>query len=133
MHGPTLTHQIKAQRCVRLECCGTYCHIRACGLAPPCRASRLRARASRGARAAQKWGWVLEMYGFTIACYNAGIAPATLHIKMMSQPPWDTKLWPYYLLHFTYGTPCPPAPPADGGADRRMPADDADLPALPLR
>ena len=57
---------------------------------------------------AQKWGWVLEMYGFTIACYMAGIQPARLHIKMMSQPPWDTKLWPYYLLHYTYGAPAWP-------------------------
>ena len=46
---------------------------------------------------------MLEMYGFTIACYKAAIQPARLHIKMMSQPPWDTKLWPYYLLHYTYG------------------------------
>ena len=22
---------------------------------------------------------------------------------MMGQPPWDTQLWPYYLLHYTYG------------------------------
>jgi hypothetical protein len=75
-------------------------------------------------RAAQKWGWVLEMYGFTIACYNAGIAPATLHIKMMSQPPWDTKLWPYYLLHFTYGAPCRPRRrgrrPAHAGGGRGL-------------
>lgn len=49
------------------------------------------------------------MYGFTIACYMAGIQPARLHIKMMSQPPWDTKLWPYYLLHYTYGAPTCPA------------------------
>ncbi len=78
-----------------------------------------RARLTRR-HAAQKWGWVLEMYGFTIACYNAGIAPATLHIKMMSQPPWDTKLWPYYLLHFTYGAPCPPPTGALTGACRRL-------------
>ena len=50
------------------------------------------------------------MYGFTIACYMAGIQPARLHIKMMSQPPWDTKLWPYYLLHYTYGAPAWPNP-----------------------
>ncbi|KAK9833448.1 hypothetical protein WJX81_006347 [Elliptochloris bilobata] len=51
----------------------------------------------------EKWGWVLEMYGFTIACHMARIQPARLHIKMMSQPPWDTRLWPSYLLHYTYG------------------------------
>jgi hypothetical protein len=40
----------------------------------------------------QAWGWVLEMYAFTIACHLEGVAPASLHIKMMAQPPWDTKL-----------------------------------------
>ena len=59
--------------------------------------------ANAHAASTQKWGWVLEMYGFTIACYKAAIQPARLHIKMMSQPPWDTKVWPYYLLHYTYG------------------------------
>ncbi|KAK9823561.1 hypothetical protein WJX72_003781 [[Myrmecia] bisecta] len=49
------------------------------------------------------WGWVQEMYGFTISCYNAGIAPIDLHLDMMSQPPWDTTLEPFYLLHYTYG------------------------------
>ncbi len=42
----------------------------------------------------QAWGWVLEMYAFTIACYMEGLPTASLHIKMMAQPPWDTKLWP---------------------------------------
>lgn len=42
----------------------------------------------------QAWGWVLEMYAFTIACYMEGLPTALLHIKMMAQPPWDTKLWP---------------------------------------
>ncbi|CAL8466227.1 g5763 [Coccomyxa elongata] len=51
----------------------------------------------------EAWGWVLEMYAFTIACYMEGLPTALLHIKMMAQPPWDTKLWPYYLLHYTYG------------------------------
>ena len=51
----------------------------------------------------QAWGWVLEMYGFTLACYNVGLPPASLHPKMMSQPPWDTKLEPFYILHYTYG------------------------------
>ncbi|EIE23811.1 hypothetical protein COCSUDRAFT_47447 [Coccomyxa subellipsoidea C-169] len=51
----------------------------------------------------EAWGWVLEMYAFTIACYMEGLPTASLHIKMMAQPPWDTKLWPYYLLHYTYG------------------------------
>jgi len=52
------------------------------------------------------WNWVLEMYGFTISCYIAGIQPADLHVKMMSQPPWDNdRPWgpKTYLLHYTYG------------------------------
>ena len=40
--------------------------------------------------ASKEWGWVQEMYAFTIACYNAGILRIDLHKKMMSQPPWDT-------------------------------------------
>lgn len=48
----------------------------------------------RGCWLAQAWGWVLEMYAFTIACYMEGLPTASLHIKMMAQPPWDTKLWP---------------------------------------
>ena len=52
----------------------------------------------------QAWGWVLEMYAFTIACFMEGVPPAALHVKMMGQPPWDTKLADgYYLLHYTYG------------------------------
>ena len=43
------------------------------------------------------------MYGFAISCFKAGVAPIDLHPKMMAQPPWDDKLEPYYLLHYTYG------------------------------
>ena len=52
----------------------------------------------------QAWGWVLEMYAFTISCYLEGVPPAALHIKMMGQPPWDAKLSDgFFLLHYTYG------------------------------
>ena len=52
----------------------------------------------------QAWGWVLEMYAFTISCYLEGVPPAALHIKMMGQPPWDEKLSDgFFLLHYTYG------------------------------
>ena len=61
----------------------------------------------------QAWGWVLEMYAFTISCFMEGVPPAALHVKMMGQPPWDTQLADgYYLLHYTYGMDytkiCPP-------------------------
>ncbi len=56
----------------------------------------------------QAWGWVQEMYGFTIAAWLAGIKKFDLYLNMMSQPPWDTRLnmtdkKPYYILHYTYG------------------------------
>jgi len=49
------------------------------------------------------WGWVLEMYGFTLALSKLGIGPVDVHLKMMAQPPWDTEIEPYYIMHFTYG------------------------------
>jgi hydroxyproline O-arabinosyltransferase len=38
----------------------------------------------------KEWGWVQEMYAFTIACYSAGLKKIDLHKKLMAQPPWDT-------------------------------------------
>lgn len=56
----------------------------------------------------EKWGWVQEMYGFTIALYKAGIKKSTLFLNMMAQPPWDANLdmspgKPFYIVHYTYG------------------------------
>ena len=59
--------------------------------------------ATRRSCITQEWGWVLEMYGFAISCFKEDVGPIDLHLKMMSQPPWDEKLSPYYLLHYTYG------------------------------
>ncbi len=42
------------------------------------------------AEAAKEWGWVQEMYAFTIACFNAGVPRVDLHRKLMAQPPWDS-------------------------------------------
>lgn len=56
--------------------------------------------------AAKAWGWVQEMYAFTIAAYKAGLRDIGLHLKWMSQPPFDTSdesLKPFYILHYTYG------------------------------
>jgi hypothetical protein len=44
-----------------------------------------------------------EMYAFTLSCYKAGIRGIDLHLRMMAQPPYDEKLAPFYLLHYTYG------------------------------
>ncbi|KAL4519320.1 hypothetical protein Ndes2526A_g00413 [Nannochloris sp. 'desiccata'] len=54
-------------------------------------------------QAAKEWGWVQEMYAFSLAAYKAGLRDIGLHIKLMSQPPFDTTLDPYYILHYTYG------------------------------
>mmetsp|Transcript_36561 Transcript_36561/g.92332 ORF Transcript_36561/g.92332 Transcript_36561/m.92332 type:complete len:560 (-) Transcript_36561:275-1954(-) len=62
----------------------------------------------KDSEASQAWGWVQEMYGFTIACWLAGIKHVDLYLHMMAQPPWDAKLEmapgkPFYILHYTYG------------------------------
>ncbi|GIL43843.1 hypothetical protein Vafri_1440 [Volvox africanus] len=54
------------------------------------------------------WGWVQEMYGFTIALWLNGIKHVDLFLHMMAQPPWDQELQmangkPFYILHYTYG------------------------------
>ncbi len=42
----------------------------------------------------QEWGWVMEMYGFTISCFLSGVGAADLHLRMMAQPPWDkVQVW----------------------------------------
>ena len=53
--------------------------------------------------AVKEWGWVQEMYAFTLSMYKAGIRDIGLHLEMMSQPPYDTILEKYYILHYTYG------------------------------
>lgn len=56
----------------------------------------------------QKWGWVQEMYAFTIALYVSGVRHVDLVLHLMAQPPWDNRMAlgkgkPYYILHYTYG------------------------------
>lgn len=55
----------------------------------------------------QEWGWVMEMYAFTISLYNSGIGPVSLHLELASQPPWDATMsvngHNYHILHYTYG------------------------------
>lgn len=41
--------------------------------------------------------------GFTIAEYNAKIGPVSLHLPLIAQPPWDSKLKDFYMIHYTYG------------------------------
>jgi len=56
----------------------------------------------------KKWGWVQEMYAFTITLYKIGIRHVDLALHLQAQPPWDSALQispskPYYILHYTYG------------------------------
>lgn len=53
--------------------------------------------------AVKEWGWVQEMYAFTISMYLAGIKECGLFLDMMAQPPWDSQKERYYILHYTYG------------------------------
>ena len=48
------------------------------------------------------WGWVLEMYAYTCAAKAAGVSH-DLHPRLAAQPPWDTELRDFLILHYTYG------------------------------
>ncbi|KAK9831741.1 hypothetical protein WJX74_007749 [Apatococcus lobatus] len=49
------------------------------------------------------WGWVQEMYGFTLAAYAVGLGHVDLYRNLMSQPPWDSDAERFNILHYTYG------------------------------
>lgn len=53
--------------------------------------------------AVELWGWVQEMYAFSMAMYKAGLHEVSLLPDMMAQPPWDWDKSRYTLLHYTYG------------------------------
>jgi len=48
------------------------------------------------------WGWVIEMYGYTLAAWKLGIHH-DLRPQMQSQPPWDKSVGDFISIHFTYG------------------------------
>merc|ERR1711862_116608 len=48
------------------------------------------------------WGWVLEMYGYTVAAQITGVKH-DLHPRLAAQPPWDQKVRDFLILHYTYG------------------------------
>ena len=56
----------------------------------------------RDPEANKEWGWVLEMYGYTIASWLSGVRH-DLRPKLQAQPPWDKSVSDFYILHFTYG------------------------------
>lgn len=46
------------------------------------------------------WGWVLEMYAYTAAARAVSVWH-DLHPRLAAQPPWDTDLKDFLILHFT--------------------------------
>ena len=50
----------------------------------------------------KEWGWVLEMYGYTIASAMVGLKH-DLRPQLQAQPPWDKSVGDFFILHFTYG------------------------------
>ena len=71
-------------------------HVLGAGAPPragPCRALHASAAPRRRPRPrAQKWGWVQEMYAFTISLWRVGVKRVDLVLHLMAQPPWDSKL-----------------------------------------
>ncbi|GMH37454.1 hypothetical protein BSKO_05327 [Bryopsis sp. KO-2023] len=56
----------------------------------------------------KKWGWILEMYAFSIAYYKVGTWPIHTRREFMAQPPFppwichEGEFCPYHILHYTY-------------------------------
>ena len=48
------------------------------------------------------WGWVLEMWAYTVTAYKVGVKHH-LYPELAAQPPWDQELKDFYILHYTYG------------------------------
>jgi hydroxyproline O-arabinosyltransferase len=72
---------------------------------------RLSVAIFRDREANKAWGWVQEMYAFTIALYNLGVRRTVLAPELAAQPPWDTSERsgrdgagpPFFMTHYTYG------------------------------
>jgi hypothetical protein len=52
--------------------------------------------------AKEAWGWVIEMYGYTLAATKLGIRH-DLRPQMQAQPPWDRDIGDFISIHYTYG------------------------------
>lgn len=59
-------------------------------------------RMKRDPECDKAWGWVLEMYAYTCAAKAVGISH-DLHPRLAAQPPWDTALKDFLIIHYTYG------------------------------
>lgn len=57
----------------------------------------------------KKWGWIQEMYAWSIASTQTalGAVEYSIHKELMLQPPWDKSLQingqDAYIIHYTYG------------------------------
>ena len=54
------------------------------------------------------WGWIQEMFAFSMAMYVAGVREVDLVPHMMAHTPYDSELElypgrPFHILHYTYG------------------------------
>jgi hypothetical protein len=87
--------------CMQFKCASYHMYI-------SCRRHRVTRLTKQNLLSVQEWGWVMEMYAFTLALYNSRIGPVDLHLELAAQPPWDTHLElrgdRYKILHYTY--PC---------------------------
>lgn len=50
----------------------------------------------------REWGWVQEMYAYSMASFLNNVSH-DLRIDLMVQPPWDRNIGGAYILHYTYG------------------------------
>ena len=50
----------------------------------------------------EAWGWVLEMWAYSLAAFDTGIRHL-MYKKFMAQTPYDTEDTGFAILHFTYG------------------------------
>ena len=48
------------------------------------------------------WGWVLEMWAYTLACYKEGVSQL-MYPQFMVQPPYSETGDDAMILHYTYG------------------------------
>ncbi|KAI3426134.1 hypothetical protein D9Q98_008513 [Chlorella vulgaris] len=71
---------------------------------------KLSIRIKNDTEADKEFGWVQEMYAYSIAAATTLDQPVRhqLHVEMQLQPPWDTSLTSEngkeaYMIHFTYG------------------------------
>lgn len=64
--------------------------------------ANLTQRVKTDPEADKSWGWVQEMYAYSMASFVHNVSH-DLHLRLMAQPPWDTSVRRTLILHYTYG------------------------------